>query len=490
MLARVLLALDDAALQRRLRRLLAQPDVIVETLAHKRDLGPELGRRSGDLSLISRSLVPEPAPEAIRGLRALPEAPEVVIFCRKEDSEDRARLLAAGASAVLTSDLSNPVLREVLSAILGRRLAQAMGGAAERRSALDPRLSDFFTSSPAMQVFMSLVGRVVASDTSLLILGETGVGKEHLARAIHAESPRAGGPFISVNCGALTETLLESELFGHEEGAFTGAMRARRGCFELAHRGTLFLDEICELPAHLQVNLLHVLQRREIQRLGSESRVAIDVRVMAATNRDIAEEVKAKRFRNDLYYRLSVVSLAIPPLRERREDIPALAEAYLDYYRPHIRRNVRRVAPDALEALQQYNWPGNVRELVNIIERAMLLSSGEEITLPDLPESVRLATAAADPAHAPLGTPPSAAESAAWLDESLESVRRRALETVERRYLDALLRATNGRIGETARRAGIQPRSLYEKMKRHGLEKHAYRATPGGTHGARAIRSD
>jgi DNA-binding NtrC family response regulator len=454
---------------------LTQPDVIVETVAHKRDVGPELARKNGDLLLVSRALVAEPAPDAIRALRGLPEAPDVVVLCQKEQPEDRARLLAAGASAVLTADLSSPVLRELLSAILARRLEQAMGGAAERRSALDPRLSDFVTSSPAMQAFMSMVNRVVASDTSLLILGETGVGKEHLARAIHAESPRTAGPFISVNCGALTETLLESELFGHEEGAFTGATRARRGCFELAHRGTLFLDEICELPQHLQVNLLHVLQRREIQRLGSESRVSIDVRVMAATNRDIAEEVKAKRFRNDLYYRLSVVTLSIPPLRERREDIPALAEAYLDYYRAHIRRNVQRVSAEALEALRQYTWPGNVRELVNIIERAMLLSSGEEITLPDLPESVQFAVAEPGAAAALLDPAEPLRSPAQWIDEPLETVRRKALESVERAYLDALLRATNGRIAETARRAGIQPRSLFEKLRRYGLEKKHYR---------------
>jgi DNA-binding NtrC family response regulator len=474
-LARILLALDDSSLQRRLRRLLARPDAAVESVP-RGELGPQIAHRSGDLLLVSRGLVPEPALESLRALRALPEAPEVVVFTRKDDAEDRARLLAAGCNAVLSADLSTPVLREVLAAILTRRLEQERGGAAERRAALDPRLSDFVTSSPAMQAFMGMVHRVIASDTSLLILGETGVGKEHLARAIHAESPRASGPFISVNCGALTETLLESELFGHEEGAFTGATRSRRGCFELAHRGTLFLDEICELPAHLQVNLLHVLQRREIQRLGGESRIPIDVRVMAATNREIAEEVRAKRFRNDLYYRLSVVTLAIPPLRERREDIPALTEAYLEYYRPHIRRNVRRISPDALEALRRYSWPGNVRELVNIIERAMLLASGEEITLPDLPEGLRDASAEGALARLSPLAPVESLPPARWIEEPLEDVRRRAIESVERAYLEALLRATKGRIAETARRAGIQPRSLFAKLRRYQLRKEDFRS--------------
>ncbi len=476
MLSRILLALDDPALVRRLRRALVLPDVLVEVLNPRAEIAPELARHSGDLLLVSRSLLPEPATTAIATLRALPEAPDVVVLTRAEDGEDRARLLAAGAQSVLIAQLSPPTLREVLTSILARR--EQLEARGERSLGLTPHLSDFITSSPAMQAFMGLVHRVVASDTSLLILGETGVGKEHLARAIHAESPRASGPFVSVNCGALTETLLESELFGHEEGAFTGATRARRGCFEMAHRGTLFLDEIGELPAHLQSKLLHVLQRREIQRLGSESKVAIDVRVVAATNRDIGEEVRARRFRNDLYYRLSVVTLSIPPLRERREDIGALAEAYVEYYRQHIRRDVRRVAPDAVEAMARYPWPGNVRELVNIIERAMLLANGDEITLADLPESLRAPAPGEADVVTKVVTPHWAGASSKWTEASLEEVRRRALEAIERAYLEALLSQTGGRIGLTASRAGIRPRSLFEKMRRYGLKKEDFRPQP------------
>ena len=473
MLSRIMLALDDPAQLRRLRRVLVLPDVLVEVLNPRAALAPELARHSGDLLLVSRSLLSEPAPTSIQELRALPEAPDIVVLTRAEDGEDRARLLAAGAQAVLFAQLSAPTLREVLTAILTWR--EQLESRNDRSLVLTPHLSDFVTSSPAMQSFMGLVNRVVASDTSLLILGETGVGKEHLARAIHAEGPRSSGPFISVNCGALTETLLESELFGHEEGAFTGATRARRGCFELAHRGTLFLDEIGELPAHLQSKLLHVLQRREIQRLGSESKITIDVRVVAATNRDIAEEVRARRFRNDLYYRLSVVTLSIPPLRERREDISALAEAYVEYYRQHIRRDVRRVAPDALEAMVHYPWPGNVRELVNIIERAMLLANGDEITLADLPDTLR-APAVRDLDSTPVvDTGTWMGVSSEWTHQSLDEVRRRAVEAVERAYLSALLAETGGRIAATASRAGIQPRSLFEKLRRYGLRKEQFR---------------
>jgi DNA-binding NtrC family response regulator len=500
MLGRVLLAIHDPRLRQRVRRTMSQPDTLVENVENLDRVWAELARQASDMFVVSRRLIPEPAAENVASFRALPESPEVVVLDERADPEDRARLLAAGCHAVLDAELSSSSLRDVLRAILARRRSEASSTLVAKRALPDPRLDDFITSSPAMQAFMSLVHRVVASDTSLLILGETGVGKEHLARAIHVESPRASGPFIAVNCGALAETLLESELFGHEEGAFTGATRARRGCFELAHNGVVFLDEIGDLPQHLQVKLLHVLQRREIQRLGGETPIAIDVRVMAATNRDIAAEVAAKRFRPDLYYRLSVVTLAIPPLRERSEDIPVLVDSYLDYFRGHIRRKVTRATSEALEALRHYDWPGNVRELVNIVERAMLLASGEEITLADLPESIRdlgagsttsSSAASATRGAAPLAPARSSAASKranadsathpetnlpdVWLRKPLRQARDAMLVEFEHKYLRHLLTETGGKIGETARRAGIETRSLFDKMKRHGLKKEDFR---------------
>jgi DNA-binding NtrC family response regulator len=479
MLARVLLAIDDSRLRTRLRRTISQADMLVENVENQDRVWAELARAPSDMLVVSRGLIPEPVTESIQTFCGLPDAPEVVVLDAGGDPEDRARLIAAGCHAVLDANLSSLALRDVLRAILVRRRSESTSTLVARRAMADPRLSDFITSSPAMQAFMSLVTRVVASDTSLLILGETGVGKEHLARAIHAESPRASGPFIAVNCGALTETLLESELFGHEEGAFTGATRSRRGCFELAHKGVVFLDEIGELPNHLQVKLLHVLQRREIQRLGSESAFGIDVRIMAATNRHISEEVEAKRFRADLYYRLSVVSLSIPPLRERIEDIAVLVDSYLEYFRGHIRRNVTGVTPEALDALRRYDWPGNVRELVNIIERAMLLASGEEIALSDLPEAIRkLRPGSAARSIAPAETRTIGSMlPAAVLAKPLREARQVILDEFESNYLSGLLRETGGRIDETARRAGIETRSLFDKLKRYGLKKEDFRPT-------------
>ncbi|MDZ4772339.1 MAG: sigma-54 dependent transcriptional regulator [Planctomycetota bacterium] len=426
--------------------------------------------------VVSRALVPAPVTETISSLRGLPDSPEIVVIDKKGNAEDRAQLLAAGAFTVLDEALSSHALRDVVSAILSRRRVETTGSLVAKRALPDPRLDDFITSSPAMKAFMGLVHRVVASDTSLLILGETGVGKEHLARAIHAESPRAGGPFIAVNCGALAETLLESELFGHEEGAFTGATRSRRGSFELAHKGVVFLDEIGELPQHLQVKLLHVLQRREIQRLGGEQAISIDVRIMAATNRDIADDVASKLFRPDLFYRLSVVTLSIPPLRERREDIAVLVDSYLEYFRGHIRRNVTGATPEALAALANYPWPGNVRELVNIIERAMLLVTGDKIRVEDLPASVRGSTGSADEIPRPEANATTTRQLPAHvLNQPWRDARESMLVEFERAYLRALLAETAGKINETARRAGIEPRSLFDKMKRHGLRKEDFR---------------
>jgi DNA-binding NtrC family response regulator len=479
MLGHVLLALSDARLRARIRRTLSQADMLVENVENRDELWSQLAKSSADMLIVSRAQVPEPINETISSLRGLPDSPEIVVLDKKGNAEDRAHLLAAGASAVLEEALSSSALRDVVSTILGRRRVETTGSLVARRALPEPRLDDFITSSPAMKAFMGLVHRVVASDTSLMILGETGVGKEHLARAIHAESPRAAGPFIAVNCGALAETLLESELFGHEEGAFTGATRSRRGSFELAHKGVVFLDEIGELPQHLQVKLLHVLQRREIQRLGGEQAISIDVRVMAATNRDIAQDVAGKLFRPDLFYRLSVVTLSIPPLRERKEDIAVLVDSYLEYFRGHIRRNVTGATSEALAALERYPWPGNVRELVNILERAMLLVTGNKIRVEDLPASVRGSTG--DPAEIPRPVAnattsrelPTHVLNTPWRD-----AREAMLIEFERAYLSALMKATGGKINETARRAGIEPRSLFDKLKKHGLRKEEFRGAP------------
>jgi two-component system, NtrC family, response regulator HydG len=253
---------------------------------------------------------------------------------------------------------------------------------------LDGTASGIVGSSAALQKLMQMVGRVAASDASVLLLGESGTGKEMVAQAIHRSSARAGRAFVAINCAALTETLLESELFGHEKGAFTGAAAQKKGKLEMAEGGTVFLDEIGELAAPLQAKLLRVLQQREFERVGGTRTLKLDLRLIAATNRDLAAEVRRGIFREDLYHRLNVVALQLPPLRERSEDIPALAAHFLERAVARCTRRVRGISSEALAHLMAYSWPGNVRELENAIERAVVLGQTETLLAEDLPETV------------------------------------------------------------------------------------------------------
>jgi two-component system response regulator AtoC len=248
---------------------------------------------------------------------------------------------------------------------------------------LDAPLPGIVGDSPAMRAVYERTRLVAPARTSVLLVGETGTGKELIARGIHRLSPRADGPYVRVNCGALSESLLESELFGHIKGAFTGAVDNKTGRFEAAHGGTIFLDEISSMSAKLQVKLLRVLQEREFERVGESRTIRVDTRVIAATNQFLEDEIDAGRFRDDLYYRLNVVSIHLPPLRERREDIPSLARFFLDRYCEENRRDAPVLSDEVMKVLLSYEWPGNVRELENCIERAVVLSNGKSLT-PDL----------------------------------------------------------------------------------------------------------
>ena len=475
MLTRVLIATDDERTSDRLGELLRHGAVASVSAHGLDDLWEKLTREDFDLLLVDRSLLPESPREFLGSLQALPEHPGVIVVAREEHAEERAELLSSGALAVLWLGLEDALLGDALISFARRQgdeVLERLGAErAEKRSTLD----DFISASPTMQRFLQMARRVVKADSALLILGETGVGKERLARSIHSESRRSGGPFITVNCGALPETLLESELFGHEEGAFTGATRARRGYFELAHHGTIFLDEIGEMPLHLQVKLLRVLEDRRVRRVGSEKPIEIDVRIMAATNREVKREVDEKTFRADLYYRLAVVTLTVPPLRERLEDLPDLAHAFLERSRRQLGRHVVGFRPDAMQAMLRHGWPGNVRELINVIERAVLLAPRSEIRIADLrgdeswtldaAESIPSRNGAASEWHSLLGKP-------------FSDAREELLHGFEHKYLQHILAATKGRVGESARLAGLNERTLYGMMKRHGLSKEHFKETP------------
>jgi two-component system NtrC family response regulator len=288
---------------------------------------------------------------------------------------------------------------------------------------------------------------VAASDATVLIRGESGTGKELIAKAIHYASPRADGPLVRVNCAALPETLLESELFGHEKGAFTGAVATRRGRFELAHGGSLFLDELGDLPLHLQVKLLRVLQEREIERVGSSRPIAVDVRLLAATHRDLEALVKSGRFRDDLYYRVNVVTVSIPPLRERREDIPPLLDHFLEKFAATNGKVIQGLTREARDALLRYDYPGNVRELENLMERAVVLTRDDVIGLGDLPLSLK-------------ETEEEAAEA-----PSLPA----AVEGLERRLIRDAMDRAEGVQTRAAEILGISERVLRYKLRKYGL---------------------
>ena len=306
-------------------------------------------------------------------------------------------------------------------------------------------------ASKPMIELLEMLERTAAYKTTALLVGESGTGKEVLARAIHSQSPRHAEAFIAVNCGAIPENLLESELFGHVKGAFTGADRARRGLFVEANGGTLFLDEIGELPVALQVKLLRALQEEEIRPIGDSRDQAVDVRVIAATSRDLDAEVRDGRFRQDLYYRLNVMRLDVPPLRERREDIPLLVDHFLTSAREALGKPVRSVADDALDRLGRYDWPGNVRELENIIERAVILCDGDRIRARDLP--------------AALGSDAGAHRTSEPEDFSLRLAKRRA----EAAAIERALEATNANRTHAARLLGISHRSLLYKLREYEI---------------------
>jgi len=310
----------------------------------------------------------------------------------------------------------------------------------------DYHFRDLISKSPAMQAVFDLARTAARSNSTILILGESGTGKELLARAVHAESPRQQAPFVAVSCAALTETLLESELFGHEKGAFTGAAVRRKGKFESAHGGTLFLDEIGDISAKLQLDLLRVLEDRHFSRVGGNESIPVDVRIIAATNRDLPKAVADGSFREDLFYRLNVIPVHLPPLRERLEDLPLLAEHFLEQLGAEMNRRVDEVSSEAMALLMSHTWPGNVRELRNVLERAVVVASGRVIEAADL----GLRRSASD---------------------ALDPGAMASLDDVEKHHIARVLQDSGGNISLAARTLGIDRATLYNKMRKYQLRK-------------------
>jgi len=366
--------------------------------------------------------------------------------------------------------IEKPVKPELLRAAVERALELArlrretavLRGRAEALEA-DAGLAggplDILGESEPMQRLKSAIARVAQTDATVLIHGESGTGKELVARALHDQSSRRDKPFVAVHCAALAETLLESELFGHEKGAFTGAIRRKLGRFELAEGGTLFLDEVGEIPVSMQAKLLRVLQQKEIQRVGGEETVSVNVRLVSATHRDLKAEVKSGAFREDLFYRLHIVPIELPALRERPGDIAVLAQHFAKKHGPHIRRGGMELSPAALQLLTRYPWPGNVRELENAVEQALVFAEGEQIEPGDLPAFLQTQ------AGAPVGVALPSAQPAGDGPIDLN----RVLEDLERQLIAHAFEKAKGVKTETARLLGIKTSALYYKLEKYGF---------------------
>ncbi|MDZ4165660.1 MAG: sigma-54 dependent transcriptional regulator [Smithellaceae bacterium] len=312
-------------------------------------------------------------------------------------------------------------------------------------------------TSQAIQEVYENIKRVAPTTTTVLITGETGTGKELVAKAIHMNSPRRTNPFIKINCAAIPENLIESELFGYEKGAFTGAQLRKQGKFEIAHRGTIFLDEIGEIPKDMQVKILRLIQEQEFERIGGLKTIKVEVRLVAATNRDLFEEVKKGNFREDLYYRLNIFPIQLPPLRERREDVDLLADHFLNRFNEKLSRNIQGIEPAAREALRNYPWPGNIRELENLLERMVLVATGETISRDDLPGEIKTEKTAATPKFKAEG--------------QFNVLLKGHMEEVERQTLIQMLDEEGGNVTRTAKRLGISRKGLQMKMIKYDLRR-------------------
>ena len=449
-----LLVVDDEAHQRdMLSGILARAGYSVRTAANGREALSLLREDSFDLVLTDQKMPELDGLALLDDVRARSSVP-VVLMTAFGSVSSAVSAMKRGAADYLTKPFERDELLLVLEKVLKQRRLEdevrALRGALKDRY----KLGNIIGSSAAMQQVFSLVERVAAADVPVLILGESGTGKELVARAIHEESPRADRPFVALNCAAVPETLLESEFFGHERGAFTGAVRTHLGHFEQADGGTLLLDEVGAMRTDLQAKLLRAIQEREIQRLGSTKPRKVDVRILAASCQDLEQAIREQTFREELYYRLSVVPISLPPLRERVEDIPLLIDHFLSTAAARFGREPGGISSEALDRLQRYPWPGNVRELENCIERMIVLSRGPRLTLEDLPEAIRKGPEASASVGNGFELPP-------------QGVR---LQELERHLIQQALRRTRGSQAPAARLLGISYKTLQYRIRKYHLE--------------------
>jgi two-component system NtrC family response regulator len=454
-----LLVVDDEETQRlMLGNILERAGFEVVAASDGREALGWLERGGFDLLLTDQRMPEMNGLELLEQARKLHAQMPVVLMTAYGTVSTAVDAMKRGAADYLTKPFERDELLLVIEKVMRQRRLEdevaSLRGVLKQRY----RLENIIGASPAMQQIFSLIERVSWTDVPVLIIGESGTGKELVARAIHQNSNRAKGPFVALNCAAVPETLLESEFFGHERGAFTGATRSHAGRFEQADGGTLFLDEIGAMRVDLQAKLLRAIQEGEVQRLGASANRKVDVRILAASCEDLEQAIRRRTFREDLYYRLNVVPIHIPPLRERVEDIPLLVDHFLSAAAAKFGRDTSSVTSSVLDRLQRHAWPGNVRELENCIERMVVLARGPRLSEEDLPSAVHRG-----------GNP--SAESLDEFELPAEGVR---LPQLERHLIRQALERTRGSLGPAARLLGISYKTLQYRVRKHGLEREAF----------------
>ncbi len=476
---RVLAIDDQAEVFHALRRLLKSRGFDVEGCTASTEA---LARLEAEPSAWDLVLLDVNMP-GMSGLEVLPRLKEIVpdvpvIMLTADDRATTAvEALKAGAFNYLTKPLADA---DAVALTLSR--AGSVGQLQRRARVLESQVSfagkfeRLIGASASMRALYTTIEKLARTDVNVLIRGESGTGKELVARAIHSRSGRQRGPFVALNCGAIPEALIDSELFGHAKGAFTGAIGARLGVFGEADDGTLFLDEIGDVPLPVQSRMLRALQEREVRAVGANGSRKVDVRVLAATHVDLDAAVESKQFRADLYYRLNVVSVYVPPLRERMEDIPVLAAHFVEKHSEQLGRPIPRLTADAIRTLSDYDWPGNVRELENAIQHALALVPGDVVSAEALPHRIEAHGLETATSVAPPITKASGSSGVDWADElAFNDARKRAQREFEHAYLSRLLERTSGNVSEAARVAGLDRSNLRRVLSRHDIDPERYR---------------
>ncbi len=462
---RMLIVEDNDLARSQLQKLLNEPDMEVHAAADGHEAFQKLMQNDYSILITDLRMPHMDGMELIQKVQEQ-RLPVTIIVTTGHGSIDEAvQAMRLGAYDFLTKPIDLDSLRIKLQRALRDR--QLQDEVASLRAELKRRHSfnNILSKNPRMHQIFELIADVGHTNATVLIQGETGTGKEVVARAIHQASHVRNGPMVAINCAALPETLLESELFGHEKGAFTSAVAQRRGRFELANHGTLMLDEVGDIPAPMQAKLLRVLQERRFERVGGTESIEVDVRIIAASNRSLLELVKQGTFREDLYYRLNVVKIELPPLRERPEDIPLLAVHFTEKYaRPN--EGPKQISPEAMEVLLKYHWPGNIRELENVVERACVTARDSTIMRGNLAPEL-------------LAAPPAPASSAMTvdLDKPLPVMLREAVASIEQAYIRKALEKTHGNVGRTAKLCGLSRRSMSAKIGEYGIDKATFKET-------------